>query len=153
MIHVQATPTQCRHPVSTPSGQIDLGFISKTMLGNAALRPGPVRLLHGAHGSNGGYGRRHIEDRPDRLRDLKNCGFASAVLFVEYVASWPDLVCREKKERLLLIRARGKICLHVYCAWDDGRRYGSGETVGFWSVTTAFPKSRIRNLDVVWSRR
>lgn len=131
-----------KRTVFTSSGKGDLCVISEDVAASCGVKPGPVRLLNGVEGNNGGFGRIHIESHANRVKQLEGLGYKTVLSYVAFVADGYTKIGLQEDGRIIIIREQSGMFHQVICQWDD--------ELNVWSVTTAIPKSNMRKVKVVW---
>ncbi|TIL27433.1 hypothetical protein [Mesorhizobium sp.] len=126
------------------AGRADLGHVTANVASAINCNAGPIRLLRGIQGRNGGFGLAHIETYEGRVRQFETLGFRDTVSYVRFVACDYDLIIRQTDGRHVFQREKDGYFNQIICQWDLD--------VGFWSVTTAIPKRAVRNVDIVWRK-
>lgn len=134
-----------KRTVYTSSGIGDLGFITNEIAEAINIPAGPIRLLNGVEGRKSGYGREHIEAHPSRMKQLAGLGYRDVVTYVFNVAASFDKIATQENGRILILSFKDNLHHHVICRWD--------EELCIWSITTAIPKSAVRNANIVWERK
>jgi hypothetical protein len=131
-----------KRTVFTASGNGELCLISEEVATSCGVNAGPVKLLNGVEGSNGGFGRVHIESHASRVKQLEGLGYKDVISYVAFVAADFSMVGLQEDGRIIIIREHSSMFHHVVCQWDD--------EMGIWSITTAIPKNNMRKVNVVW---
>ncbi|TBA38444.1 hypothetical protein [Rhizobium ruizarguesonis] len=127
----------------TKTGLGELGQITEEIAVHCSIAPGPIKLLNGVEGANGGFGREHIESHTSRMKQLEGMGYADVVSYIYFVVSNFTHLAVQEDGRLVIVRQDGQLFHHVICQWD--------EELCNWSVTTALPKHNMRKLEIIWS--
>lgn len=131
-----------KRTVFGPSGRGDLAFISDAMAVEIGCKVGTVKLLKGVEGRNGGYGEAHIEAKESRGKHLEGLGHRTVFAYVSYIAGGFQAIGLQNDGRIVLIRREGTYSHQCFCQWD--------EDLEIWSVTTAIPFRRERNMNIKW---
>ncbi|MEN9895305.1 MAG: hypothetical protein RIR97_1157 [Pseudomonadota bacterium] len=134
-----------KRTVFPSTGTGDLGFITEEIAATINVRAGPIKLLNGVEGRAGGFGRRHIEAHASRMKQIYGLGYKDVITYVQNVVASFDRIATQENGRILILSYKNNLHHHVICQWDDD--------ISAWSVTTAIPKSTVRNANIVWERK
>lgn len=113
------------------AGNIDFGRIEAEAAAAMKAPAGPIRLEEGYGGSKG-FGNRHVEDYPSRMRQMRDLGFPTFAQFAEEVARNYTKIGEARDSRFFLIHPKAGFDFRLvieYCAADGG----------FWTIVTGMP--------------
>ena len=134
--------------VLTSTGSKDFGEISAEVAKSIHRESGKIRLEVGFQKDGRGYGEKHIE-RPDRLKQLKNNGFASARDFIEYIAKDYDAIFQGDGNNIVLVKA-GSASNIAFLAIKQNET----DKEVYWTVESAFisRKDYLKHKTPLWEK-
>lgn len=112
-------------------GSYDLGYIDDSVAAKIGVTGGPIRLQVGYPGPRG-FGNLHVEAHTPRIKQLKELGYGSFLLFCAEVAQNYEAIQQGENDRLILIReklGRDLRLIVEYCNQGDA----------FWTIITGMP--------------
>jgi hypothetical protein len=116
--------------LAAPNGTEDFGEVDAVSAAACGVAAGPVRLQHGYEGAEG-FGNRHVEAYPARMKQLANLGYPTFAAFAYAVAQSYQRIGDGDRGRLLLIyRSMGYDLRLVIQHNAQG---------GFWTIVTGLP--------------
>lgn len=133
-----------KRTVSGASGKMDLCVITDEMAAIVRCKAGVVRLLKGVEGRNGGFGNAHIESHARRMKQFEAMGHRSVFQYCAFVGAGLEAISVQPDGRIVLIRRDASNSHQVICQWD--------EELEIWSVTTAIPMRRERDMNIMWGK-
>lgn len=114
--------------ILAPGSLRDLGTIDAAAAAACGVQKGPIRLLNGYPGPKG-WGWRHVQSNPDRVKMIGRRGYSTSLAFACAVAeNWRSIHLAEVG-RLTLVWHQNGFDLAIAVQWD----------AGFWSITTMLP--------------
>ena len=134
--------------VLTSAGEKDFGEITPEIARIIHREQGKIRLEIGFQKNGHGYGEKHIE-RPDRLKQLRRCGFENARDFIEYIAKDYDAIFQGEGNNIVLVKVE-KLSNIAFLAL---KRNETDKEV-YWTVESAFISRAdyLKNKTPLWEK-